>query len=520
MIEQYERIDTNILKTLYNQIKSNIKVYWGKLPPAYYEISWLSSVSNLNNKLLFPEWLEWLLKTQNQDGSWGYSGEGIRSHFLTTLQIYKVLAVNNKNKKITFSSLDKVRIWLESHTDMLKADWQEPIGYDLLLPSQVREVEAIGLNIDLYNSYIKDLERKLDYKINFLKDTHFRNVNNTLAHSCEFFASEISTKHLEQMVSINGSLGHSPSATAYLLCRHDLTPAIKRQAINYLLFVLKENTYPVKMFPLDLVESMGTLLYNSFDPNFDLSLWGDLVERLYIHIQHNQWIPAASTFSAVDLDDTMIGYIVLSRARLLYPSLPDISSYEKDTYYATFLIEDGISLATQIHVFWCGHLMKKDAWIEKSLYYLQRIHKWQDFMSWSDKFVPSPWYSISHLIMALYDHPEKQIWHEFLELVNMWFYKYQNSNGSYGVFKEDLNTDGTLEETALVLFIMCLLNERWGFPINYELVQSALYFLIKELNKKYHYYSLTWMGKAGLFALKPLVDSIITMALSRYIQVK
>lgn len=491
---------------------SKTPVRWGNLNPGHYEVAWFLNINDQIQNSDTNNFYTWLIKQQNLDGSWGYPADGPKSKFISTFKILESLKKkydSNTNSVI----LSKGYEWLFNNVFNLENDWQDPIGYEMLIGSQLIKAENFEIDLNLNYPYLKKLKKNYEKKLEYLINSDFKN-SHLLAHSCEFLESQESVDELVPLMAINGSMCNSPSATAFILSNKNLNFGNRKRAKLYLEFVCKENLFPVKIFPLDLVEVMGVLLYSSMDNRFQIENSMDLIERLLINFKSNLFVPAASTFPIVDLDDTFIGHILVNKFGFDNVKFPNIEKYECENYYSTYLNETDLSLSTQIHALWYAVLSKDEKIFNKSLNYLQNIHSGNEFMNWSDKFVPSPWYSILHLILALSEYIDENLWTKIIDKVVHWIRTKQNQNGSFGVFRENDNTLGTIDETAQVLLIIETLGKKWNIIFEKILVSNAIHYIQQRLINNLDNSGPTWMGKAGLFISKPILESTLISSLS------
>ncbi len=513
---------------------------WGTLPPSPYEITWMAHLRDpITKKPSRPRWILWLLRNQNSDGSWGYHTESFRPRFLTTFQAHHVLSRLVKDfpwkKKRFQKSLNRAREWLLAHQHDLAVDWQDPAGYELILSSQISRAESdLRLELDFSDPHLKDVKLWRDQKITSLCDAKVLRVMPIL-HSAEGLEDVMAFKALERFLRPNGSLANSISASAWLVNHHSMLSAgSRRKLLEYLAWCTREHSHPVKAFPIEITEMAWAFGYLMMvmSPRELLSATKATFFRLHATCNMSPWLGFSDSYDVPDLDDTLMVHLILRRCGMLTPTsyLNNVlSMYQAQDHWRTYALERGVSLATQIRALWAAPHLNNVELQDVALRYLIH-HRWKEFEAWSDKYIPSPWYSLAHLTCALHDHPDELLWPEMIDKIVDWLQTKQHPNGSYGIFTElatrkgqtkkgEKGTNrtriGSVEETALALICAGLIKRRWKIEVDDPMIirRAVSYMLSQLLHSSTNWPSITWMAKAGLYVLRNVFLATIITAL-------
>ena len=302
---------------------------------------------------------------------------------------------------------------------------------------------------------------------------------------------------IENLQEDNGSVGVSPSATAYF------ATYIKKgdeASLNYLRKIRNPDGGMPNVAPFDVFE-IGWTLWN-------LSLIPDLghADKLKPHLDFlsNAWHPKtgigfAAGYSVKDSDDTGLVYETLSRYGI-EKDIACVLAYEEDNHFRCFDLEVNPSISANIHVLGAlaqYGLDKNNSSVQKVLGFLRESRD-RHLPVWADKWHSSPYYATAHAIIAC-----AGIDNELVEKSVEWILKTQNRNGSWGTYLP------TAEETSYAIQALWVWNQKVANIPNTVLKDGARW--LKE-NMDNPYPPL-WIGKC-LYSPNLVIRSAIISALA------
>lgn len=403
----------------------------GKMNGVAYDTAWTARVTNQNGKPFFPECVQWLLNNQKPDGSWGCKTLHYHDRILSTLSAIMALRELYGNKYESYIQRGETYIW--KNIKNLKLDDYRLIGSELLFPSLMREAESMGLNlpsnINIYREEYKAKLKKID-------ESMWYSPRTTLSFSFEFLGDNVDIKKLPNIQLPDGSVGNSPSATAYLL-KHIRDP----KALQYLreILSLTGNGSVMTVYPIDLFE-YGWTVYNLLLAGLYFERYTEICNYMFKNMgqQGAGW---STLFPVPDADDTAVILKVLQE--LQYPIDPEIlNMFYTGEYFLTFVFELDPSVSTNIHVLDfikdCPQFPNKDEVVEQLIRFIRSEMNSEGF--WVDKWHVSPYYPTSHAVLALCDVDPS-----LASKAISWILDTQNKNGTWG------REGGTLEETAYAI---------------------------------------------------------------------
>ncbi len=472
----------------------------GNMPSLAYDTAWVARLGEIDWELS-NQALAWLCENQLPDGSWG-AKEPFYYHdrVISTLAVMISLTYRGRRAR------DKVQIerGLEAlekittgATKGLQADPNgATVGFEMIAPTLVAEAENIGLIKQQGERILGRLARQRKIKLNLIKD---KKINRYITAS---FSSEMAGQDGQAMLDIenlreaNGSVGHSPSATAYYVIYLNQQD---EDALNYLRTVSQNGGVP-DLIPFDVFETSWTLWNLSLCSGWDEEIirgFEPFLNFLYKNWKPNEGIGLSIGYSIPDGDDTSLVYEVLSK----FGQAPDIDSvlaFEEEEHFRTYHFEANSSRSVNIHSlgalrtsgFDIGHPT-----IQKLLRYLQST-KISDAY-WVDKWNLSPYYTTSHAIIACAGFADYLV-----ESSIDWILSTQNPDGSWG------QHGSTAEETAYALQALNIWKQKGG-QVSQDAIKKGVIWL--ESHREPPYAPL-WIGK-GLYCPTNVVKSAIISAL-------
>lgn len=482
----------------------------GRVSIAAYDTAFLGRLPQRDDpsRPAFPRTLDWLRQHQHPDGSWGAQHEYYHDRIISTLAAVLTLGAWNQSPR------DKARcqrglqyIW--DHIHLLAHDPYETVGFELVVPTLTKEAMDLGMRLPAkrFAQYQTYRQRKLGR----IPERLLYAPQNPALYSLEFMGSHLDTALAKGAQEPNGSIGNSPSATAFFL-RHAPDDDAAWRYVHSVMALNRDGA--VFSFPLDVFERTWVL--------YNLEMAGLMQDRQLCqpHVEHirQAWHPQRGVsfsqfYSACDLDDTALAYKVLHRAGQSWQcpayqvSASVFETYAETDHYRTFAFETDPSLSANIHLLdalsVCPERSVRQRGLEVLLPFMRRTRSLDAF--WFDKWHASPYYVTTHAILALlaYDH-------KLIENAVYWLLHSQNPDGSWGHYDSP-----TIEESAYCLQALAACRAA-GLPIPRDNLDRAAHFVAKGVDDCD--YPPLWIAKT-LFCPQYIVESSILGALAMYQQV-
>ncbi len=468
----------------------------GRMMHTAYDTAWVARLHELDEQM-GERALDWLRAHQLEDGSWGAKAP-LHYHDRLICTLAAMIALAKRTDAQDHTRIQRARSALATLTNGLETDPSgKTAGFEMLVPTLL--TEAHNLNIISYDEtrLLNQLSRNRAAKLAALPE-NMVNRFVTAAFSAEMAGSDslhlLDTKNLQEP---NGSVGYSPSATAYFALN------VRRQdsaALEYLRQVTVNGTAP-NVAPFDVFEPTWAL--------WNLGMTGAMDDETtalcqpHLDFLQNSWDPkkgAAFTAGYVpnDGDCTSLTYQVLAQSGRPV-NLEAIFHYEEETHYRCYDFEANPSVSANVHVLDTLHkagLEKQHPAVRKVLDFLQRSQISQTF--WQGKWHASPYYPTTHAIIAGIGYMDELIGNA----VN-WILKMQNTDGSWGHYVP------TAEETAYCLQAL-VIGRRHKFQIADSVLERGAAWLVRHAEPPY---PPLWIGKC-LYCPELVVRSAILSALT------
>jgi len=317
------------------------------------------------------------------------------------------------------------------------------------------------------------------------------------------FSVEMSGKDGQHMLDIenlqeeNGSVGVSPSATAYFA---NYIKEGDEASLNYLRNVRNPDGGMPNVAPFDVFEIGWTLWNLSLIPNLGHA---DILKP-HLDFLSKTWQPKigigfASEYTVKDSDDTSLVYETLLRYGI-EKDLAGVLAYEEEDHFRCFDLEANPSISANIHVLGAlaqTGLDKSNASVQKVLDFLRRSRD-NSLPFWADKWHSSPYYATSHSIIACAGIDNELV----AESVD-WILKTQNHNGSWGTYLP------TAEETSYSIQALWIWNQKVA-SVPTSALKNGARWLKENLDKPY---PPLWIGKC-LYSPNLVIRSAVISALA------
>ena len=483
------------LVRLANRLLSSLQD--GSMSETAYDTAWLARVPDPNNRTqrAFPIAIDWLLRHQHADGSWGGQVAIVHDRVVSTLAA--VLALIGLPSARSARAVERGIAYLAQSLPRIDEDFVETVGFELIMPPLLAQARQMGL--PLPGAAASSIERLRADKLQRLPAAFAYFGLTSLTHSLEFLGADLQPDLVRRWRASNGSYGASPSATAYVL-----THQWDEASASYLRAVLALSSVggACNVFPFEIFER-ACVLYSL----------GPLAKRVAAHRPvlarlAADWSAAGVGFTregvGPDGDDTAMTFRVLNDYDLLPPSSGVLRLFEADDHFFCLPLERNPSVSTNAHILEALNAVRdhidSSRLIEKALQFLASSRV--DDRYWRDKWHVSPYYATSQAIRALAGLGQQG---QHLSAAGVaWLLETQHANGSWS----ELEAHGTREETAYALLALSCL------PRPDELILDAMRrgarYLWLHFDHQDH--PELWVGK-GLYTPHAVVRAVILGAL-------
>ena len=472
----------------------------GHMGSTAYDTAWAARLGEVDWDLSTRS-LTWLSEHQLPDGSWGAAAP-MYYHDRVICTLAAMIALSYRGRRGQDKlQVDKGRLALErivgNATLGLQSDPNgATVGFEMIAPTLAAEAEKLGIIKHQGNRILGRLSKLRAKKLSYLHDNMIsRNV--TMAFSAEMAGTD--GKHMldiHQLQENNGSVGVSPSATAYFAAY------IKRgdeASLKYLHSVMTPDGGMPNVAPFDVFEIGWTLWNLSFIPGLKKN--GKL--QPHLDFLSKAWHPKrgigfAAGYSVQDSDDTGLVYETLLRFGI-EKDLASVLHYEEKDHFRCFDLEANPSISANIHVLSAlgqAGLDQKNSSVQKVLRFLHRAKGTNPY--WVDKWHSSTYYATSHAIIAC-----AKLASGLVQDSVEWLLRSQNRNGSWGTYLS------TAEETAYAIQALWFWNENVS-KVPRQALKHGAHWLQENIDQPY---PPLWIGKC-LYNPSLVIRSAVISALA------
>ena len=468
-----------------------------QMSPSTYDTAWLARLDNGTGSRA----LSWIRDHQHADGAWGAPSVSY-NHDKVICTLAAMAALLNAGYSPKSPTIQRAARAFSKDVRGLETDHGATIGFELIVPTLLSEVEALG--VPLETSALDDLMWPRSSKLSALPD---RRIDRR--HTPSFSAEAVGRDHLslldaENLQAANGSVAFSPSASAFFA--YYVRPG-DQAALAYLDDVIDADGAVPCISPIEVFDHGWALWNFSLDPSMARSL--DL--QAHVDFLTDAWVPGKGVASAIglplyDADDTAVVHSALYRLGTKL-DLDAIRAYKGAYHFRCYALESDPSTSTNIHVLEMLRqvLQPRHEDVQLALSFLQRTRIAGAY--WLDKWHASPYYPTCHAVIALAGVDDAMA-QDAVE----WILSTQRGDGAWGWY----HYLPTAEETAYALQALATWKRRYPSSVPEDALTRGYQWLTENDQEPY---PPLWIGKSlytpklpvksGILSAKYLVEKIL-----------
>jgi halimadienyl-diphosphate synthase len=441
--------------------------------PVAYDSAVVARLRDAHGQLCFPQTLDWLVRHQHADGTWGGDRWHAHDRLVSTLAAIRTLHETN-------TAPDAVERALETIPELiarLDEDDHETIGFEVIVPFLIDWCAQEGLPVPQGGLTTERQRRAERIK---------QGTKGTLLFSLD--GVDTIPPEVGRLVSPRGSLFASPSSTAAYLDRYPAAP----RSWAYLVALAEQNNGGIPaVHPIEAFAASWSCFY------LDLAGQGQsrLGRRLRARAMRRWQADGASYSSEAPLpnaDETAVHFLIQRNAGLS-PSLQVFEPFMTDRGARCYIHEYDMSASANVHVLMALRAApaggQRDKWISDILRYLHSVADSRSDGLLVDKWHIGPTYTTSRGILATYGLDD-----ELCSQLRDALLRDQRPDGSWG----------SAEETAYALHALCFTD-----PKRYRVEIKAARASLQQLRHKP--WPALWIGKS-LYLPRPVVEYAIVAA--------
>lgn len=441
----------------------------GWLATDAYSTAWVATVPDSQdiNRPAWPETLEYLRKHQLEDGGWGepkicYAHERTLSTLATIRTLHRWQFPEDQSR------IERGIDALHRYAECLADEPYESIGFELLLPGLVAELESLAsyLPLDQWLSVEEKHRQKLAL-IHQLRPEPGQ--QQSWWFSLEMLREEQLYQLNDSILGVDGSIATATAPTAAYLAAQRRAGRDSPRASVWLENLVKRGNGGVPFcWPAEVFERIWAL--DSF-MRAGISPQSPFVQQTARTIwqawqQGEPGLSSSKFFDVNDGDDTLVGSTVLHWAGF-QPDPAPVLRFWADDHFKSYLDERNASVTVNIHGLHALRAQPDFPQRDKA----QRVTRWLreqivNGNAFADKWHISPYYALAHSIPTFIG------WDNELasQCVHM-ILSEQKHDGGWGWLRRS-----TLEETAHVVLALASAYEE-GFSVDRAVLKKAAEFL-------------------------------------------
>ncbi|KAI0882025.1 Copalyl diphosphate synthase [Annulohypoxylon maeteangense] len=344
-------LNTRAIALIQRAIRGYDEVYGsGTMSCAPYDTAWVSMITKQidgKKQWLFPECFQYLLQTQNTDGSWNIESnsqiDGILNTAASLLSLQRHLneplqiiedSLEERIEKATTSLCSQLSTWSVLTTDH--------VGFEIIVPAMLNFLERENPLLDFEFEGKRALANLTAAKMSRFKPEYlYGKIRMTAIHSLEAFIGMIDFEKVAHH-KIQGSMMGSPSATAAYLMN---ISSWDGEAEAYLRQVIKSaagqgsggvpSAYPSTYFEYTWI--LSTLLQGGFTASdlecLELAKMTQILARAF---QIEKGVIGFAPHVGADVDDTAKGILCLGMLGNVVAPDQMIVAFEAENHFRTY----------------------------------------------------------------------------------------------------------------------------------------------------------------------------------------
>ena len=473
----------------------------GHMANTAYDTAWIARLNEIDSRMS-NDALGWISENQLSDGSWGVEKPSYY-HDRVISSLATMIALNYRGRRAhDRAQIESGLLALEKitsgATEGLRGDIRgATVGFEMIVPTLVSEAEKLGIIKQQGDQILGRLSGQRALKMEKLKGLK---ISRYITASLSIEMAGTDAMHFldpDSLQEPNGSVGNSPSATAYFALH--VRPGDEK-ALNYLRSVVNEGGAPF-VSPFDVFERAWILWNLSL---IDLNAQADDLVKGHLDFLDSRWVAghgiSFTTDSMLfDSDDSSVTFEVLARFGRLKDA-EALISYEGEKWFRCYPFEVDASTGANLHILGAlrqAGYQKDHPLILKIIQFLAAKREPGGY--WFDKWHTSPYYITSHAIILCREYAN-----DLCEVAVNWMISTQKADGSWGFFGFS-----TAEETAYCIQSL-IFWRRSGGKIPLGRLELAIQWLRNHAEPPYPW---LWIGKT-LYYPELLVQSSILSALA------
>eukprot|EP00253_Pinus_taeda_P021517 PITA_21517 len=356
--------------------------------PSAYDTAWIARVPAIDGspRPQFPQTVDWILKNQLKDGSWG-----TQSHFLLSDRLLATLScvlallkckVGDAQVQQGIKFIRSNLVKDESDEDSLVTD------FEINFPFLLREAQSFQLELPYDLPYIHKLQMKRQERLAKLSNEEIYTIPSPLLYSLEGIQDIVEWERIMDVQSHDGSFLGSPTSTA---CVFMHTGDVK--CLEFLSNVVsKFGDFVPCMYPVDLLERL-LIVDNIERLGIDRLFEKEIKEALdYVYRHWNErGIGWGRQNPIADLETTALGFLLLRLHR--YDVSPVVFGNFKDGNGQFFCstgpfnkeVASMLSLYRASQLAFPGENILDEAKSFTTKYLREALEKSETFSAWNNK---------------------------------------------------------------------------------------------------------------------------------------
>ncbi len=425
-------------------IREILKMSPGHVQSVAYDTAWVALLTEHAPDLAYPA-LQWLCSHQLPDGSWGapfpaYYHDRLISTLITMIVLTRCGRRGTDRLQVD-AGMRALENLITGATTGLYLDMNgATAGFEMIMPFLLSEGELLGLVTPQSKEYLLGQVASARNEKMAVLGGRLIDRRLTLAFSSELAGWEDWEAWLDarNLCEENGSVAHSPSATAYFAWA--VKPGNKR-ALAYLRgTVLPDGGFPIA-HPFEIYEIAWVLWNLALVPGVrETAEYQQHLQTLRQAWQPGQGVGFTKTHTIPDGDDTAMVASLLARQGERDPRV--FQRYAEEDHFRCFPLEINASTSTNVH--FLGALRESgypldDPHVQRALGFLKAAQHSEGY--WTDKWHASAYYTTAHAILVCAGYCE-----DLVRRSVAWILGAQHHEGGWGFFGRP-----TAEETAYCL---------------------------------------------------------------------